>query len=120
MRASIADGDDFRGHEWLSLDITVQLVDGVAGAIEYIRRYGSGHTEGIVTENGETAARFIKEVQASAVMFNASTRFNDGGELGLGAEIGISTSRLHAWGPMGAQALTTQRWVVTSKGAIRH
>jgi glutamate-5-semialdehyde dehydrogenase len=116
----LPDGDEFRGHEWLALDITVQVVDGVTGAIEYIRRYGSGHTEAIVTENGETAARFIKEVQASAVMFNASTRFNDGGELGLGAEIGISTSRLHAWGPMGAQALTTQRWVVTSKGAIRN
>jgi glutamate-5-semialdehyde dehydrogenase len=113
------DGDEFRGHEWLSLDLTVQLVDGVEGAIAYIRQYGSGHTEAIVTENGDTAAHFIKQVQASAVMFNASTRFNDGGELGLGAEIGISTSRLHAWGPMGAQALTTQRWVVTSKGAIR-
>lgn len=113
------DGDEFRGHEWLSLDLTVQLVDGVAGAIAYIREYGSGHTEAIVTENGDTAGRFIREVQASAVMFNASTRFNDGGELGLGAEIGISTSRLHAWGPMGAQALTTQRWVVTSKGAVR-
>lgn len=113
------DGDDYRGHEWLSLDLTVQLVDGVAGAIDYIHRYGSGHTEAIVTENGDTAGLFIKSVQASAVMFNASTRFNDGGELGLGAEIGISTSRLHAWGPMGAQALTAQRWVVTSKGAVR-
>jgi glutamate-5-semialdehyde dehydrogenase len=115
----LPDGDAHRGHEWLALDITVQIVEGVDGAIVYIRQFGSGHTEAIVTENGETAARFIKEVQASAVMFNASTRFNDGGELGLGAEIGISTSRLHAWGPMGAQALTTQRWVVTSKGAIR-
>lgn len=115
----VPDGDDYRGHEWLSLDLTVQIVDGVEGAIAYIRQHGSGHTEAIVTENGDTAGRFIKEVQASAVMFNASTRFNDGGELGLGAEIGISTSRLHAWGPMGAQSLTTQRWVVTSKGAVR-
>jgi glutamate-5-semialdehyde dehydrogenase len=115
----LADGDQHRGHEWLSLDLTVQVVDGVDGAIAYVRQYGSGHTEAIVTENGDTAAYFIKHVQASAVMFNASTRFNDGGELGLGAEIGISTSRLHAWGPMGAQALTTQRWVVTSKGAVR-
>lgn len=113
------DGDEFKGHEWLSLDLTVQPVDGLAGAIAYIEQYGSGHTEAIITEDSDAAIRFIKEVQASAVMHNASTRFNDGGELGLGAEIGISTSRLHAWGPMGAQALTTQRWVVTSAGAIR-
>lgn len=115
----LPDGDEFRGHEWLSLDLTVQPVDGLEGAIGYIRRYGSQHTEAIVTENAETAHRFLREVQASAVMHNASTRFNDGGELGLGAEIGISTSRLHAWGPMGAQALTTQRWVVVGDGAIR-
>lgn len=113
------DGDAHRGHEWLSLDLTVQAVDGVHGAIAYIAAHGSGHTEAIVTENGETANTFIKRVQASAVMFNASTRFNDGGELGLGAEIGISTSRLHAWGPMGAEALTTQRWVVVANGAVR-
>ena len=115
----VPDGDERRGHEWLSLDLTLQAVDGVAGAIAYIAAFGSGHTEAIVTENGETANTFIKRVQASAVMFNASTRFNDGGELGLGAEIGISTSRLHAWGPMGAEALTTQRWVVVANGAVR-
>lgn len=115
----LPDGDQFRGHEWLSLDLTVQPVDGMDGAIRYIAQYGSGHTEAIITEDSDAAIRFIKEVQASAVMHNASTRFNDGGELGLGAEIGISTSRLHAWGPMGALALTTQRWVVTSKGSIR-
>ena len=115
----VADGDEQRGREWLSLDLTVQAVDGVDGAIAYIAAHGSGHTEAIVTENGEVANRFIKHVQASAVMFNASTRFNDGGELGLGAEIGISTSRLHAWGPMGAEALTTQRWVVVANGAVR-
>jgi glutamate-5-semialdehyde dehydrogenase len=115
----LPDGDRFRGHEWLSLDLTVQPVDGLTGAIGYIGQYGSGHTEAIITEDSDAAIRFIKEVQASAVMHNASTRFNDGGELGLGAEIGISTSRLHAWGPMGALALTTQRWVVTSKGSTR-
>lgn len=115
----LPDGDETRGREWLSLDLTVQAVDGVDGAITYIRQHGSGHTEAIVTEDGDTAKRFIKHVQASAVMFNASTRFNDGGELGLGAEIGISTSRLHAWGPMGAESLTTQRWVVVANGAIR-
>lgn len=115
----LGDGDQYKGHEWLSLDLTVQPVDGLEGAIAYIEQYGSGHTEAIITEDSDAAIRFIKEVQASAVMHNASTRFNDGGELGLGAEIGISTSRLHAWGPMGALALTTQRWVVTSKGSIR-
>jgi glutamate-5-semialdehyde dehydrogenase len=115
----LADGDRFKGHEWLSLDLTVHPVDDLAGAIAYIGQYGSGHTEAIITENSDAAIRFIKEVQASAVMHNASTRFNDGGELGLGAEIGISTSRLHAWGPMGALALTTQRWVVTSQGSVR-
>lgn len=115
----VPDGDAHRGHEWLSLDLTVQAVDGLEAAIAYIAAHGSGHTEAIVTENPETASQFIKRVQASAVMHNASTRFNDGGELGLGAEIGISTSRLHAWGPMGAEALTTQRWVVVADGAVR-
>lgn len=113
------DGDDYRGHEWLSLDLTVQAVEGVEGAIDYIASYGSGHTEAIVTNNPTTAEKFIKGVAASAVMVNASTRFNDGGELGLGAEIGISTSRLHAWGPMGALALTTQRWIVEGEGTVR-
>ena len=115
----IPDGNDFRGHEWLSLDLTVQAVDGVEGAIAYISEYGSGHTEAIITDNAATAEQFVRAVSASAVMVNASTRFNDGGELGLGAEIGISTSRLHAWGPMGALALTTQRWVVEGQGTIR-
>ncbi|HEY9720798.1 MAG TPA: glutamate-5-semialdehyde dehydrogenase, partial [Oscillatoriaceae cyanobacterium] len=114
-----SDGDAARGREWLSLDLTLQAVDGVEGAIAYVQQYGSGHTEAIVAEDAATAARFLREVQAAAVMHNASTRFNDGGELGLGAEIGISTSRLHAWGPMGAEALTTRRWLVTGDGAVR-
>ncbi|MEB3223594.1 MAG: glutamate-5-semialdehyde dehydrogenase [Candidatus Sericytochromatia bacterium] len=115
----VPDGDVWRGHEWLSLDLTVQVVDGIAGAISYIANHGSGHTEAVLATDPAVAARFVREVQASAVMVNASTRFNDGGELGLGAEIGISTTRLHAWGPMGALALTTQRWVVEGEGAVR-
>lgn len=115
----LPDGDQYRGHEWLSLDLTVQAVDGLDGAIGYIRRYGSQHTEAIVTENPETARHFLREVQASAVMHNASTRFNDGGELGLGAEIGISTTKLHAFGPMGLAELTAQKFVVHGDGQIR-
>ncbi|MEB3330101.1 MAG: glutamate-5-semialdehyde dehydrogenase [Candidatus Sericytochromatia bacterium] len=115
----LADGDAWRGHEWLSLDLTVQAVDGVEGAIAYIAHHGSGHTEAVLARDPAVTARFVRAVQASAVMVNASTRFNDGGELGLGAEIGISTTRLHAWGPMGASALTTQRWVVEGDGAVR-
>jgi glutamate-5-semialdehyde dehydrogenase len=115
----VPDGDTWRGHEWLSLDLTVQAVDGVEGAIAYIARHGSGHTEAVLATDPAVTARFVRAVQASAVMVNASTRFNDGGELGLGAEIGISTTRLHAWGPMGATALTTQRWVVEGDGAVR-
>jgi glutamate-5-semialdehyde dehydrogenase len=113
------DGDAFKGHEWLSLDLTMQAVSGVDEAIAYIQQWGSGHTEAILTRDETAARHFQRHVQASAVMWNTSTRFNDGGELGLGAEIGISTCRLHAWGPMGAEALTTQRWVIESAWATR-
>jgi glutamate-5-semialdehyde dehydrogenase len=113
------DGDAFKGHEWLSLDLTMQAVSDVDEAIAYIQQWGSGHTEAILTRDETAARHFQRHVQASAVMWNTSTRFNDGGELGLGAEIGISTCRLHAWGPMGAEALTTQRWVIESAWATR-
>jgi glutamate-5-semialdehyde dehydrogenase len=88
-------------------------------AKSYIQQYGSQHTESIVTENYTTAQRFIAEIDASAVMVNASTRFNDGGELGLGAEIGISTTKLHAYGPMGLEELTTRKFVVYGQGQVR-
>lgn len=114
-----ADGLEQRGREWLSLALTAWAVEGLDEAIAEIRRHGSGHTEAIVAEEEAAARRFQREVQASCVMWNASTRFNDGGELGLGAEIGISTTRLHAWGPMGAEALTTRRWLVEGEGAVR-
>jgi glutamate-5-semialdehyde dehydrogenase len=89
------------------------------GALEHIARYGSEHTEAICTESLKASERFTREVTASAVVVNASTRFNDGGELGLGAEIGISTSRLHAFGPMGLKELTSQKYVVHGAGQVR-
>lgn len=105
--------------EYLAAEIALRVVDNYAQAVEHIQAYSSGHTEVIVTENGDTAARFIREINSSVVMVNASSRFSDGGQLGLGAEIGISTSKLHAYGPMGVQALTTEKFVVTGEGHIR-
>jgi glutamate-5-semialdehyde dehydrogenase len=106
--------------EYLDLVLAVAVVDGLDGALAHIARHGSRHTEVICTEDSARAARFVREVDASAVMVNASSRFNDGGELGLGAEIGISTTKLHAYGPMGLEALTTQKWVVRGSGQVRH
>jgi len=97
----------------------VRVVDGLDAAVEHIERYGSSHTESIITEDAGAAERFLREVGSSTVMVNASTRFADGGELGLGAEIGISTSKLHAYGPMGAEGLTTTKFVVRGEGQIR-
>jgi glutamate-5-semialdehyde dehydrogenase len=95
------------------------VVDDLDAALEHIARYGSNHTEAICTESYQHAQRFLREVDASCVLCNASTRFNDGGQLGLGAEIGISTSKLHAYGPMGLDSLTTEKWVVYGEGQIR-
>jgi glutamate-5-semialdehyde dehydrogenase len=99
--------------------LNVRVVDGLNGALDHISRHGSQHTEAIVTENYSRAQRFLREVDASAVMVNASTRFNDGGQLGLGSEIGISTSKLHAFGPMGLNELCTKKWVVYGDGQVR-
>lgn len=107
------------GTEFLDLIVCLKVVAGFDEAKEYIYQYGSQHTESIITENYSTANRFITEIDASAVMINASTRFNDGGELGLGAEIGISTTKLHAYGPMGLEELTTRKFVVYGQGQIR-
>ncbi|MDY7226696.1 glutamate-5-semialdehyde dehydrogenase [Hyalangium rubrum] len=107
------------GHEFLDLILAVRVVKDLDAALGHIARYGSEHTEAIVTEDEGVAGRFTREVTASGVMWNASTRFNDGGELGLGAEIGISTSRLHAFGPMGLRELTSQKYVVHGKGQVR-
>jgi glutamate-5-semialdehyde dehydrogenase len=110
--------DDF-GREFLDLKLAVAVVDGIDGALRHIARYGSRHTEAIVTRDPQLANRFLNEVDASCVLWNASTRFNDGGELGLGAEIGISTSKLHAYGPMGLRELTCTRYVVRGDGQVR-
>ncbi len=95
------------------------MVDDLDAAMDHIDRYGSQHTEVIVTANYANAQRFIKEVDASAVMVNASTRFSDGGQFGLGAEIGISTTKLHAYGPMGLKELTARKFIVYGDGQIR-
>ncbi len=107
------------GTEFLNLTLCVKVVSDMDEAFAYIDTYGSQHTENIITENYSNAQRFIAEVDASAVMVNASTRFNDGGELGLGTEIGISTTKLHAYGPMGLEELTTRKFIVYGQGQIR-
>jgi len=113
-----ANADDW-GHEFLDMIVAVKVVPDMDAAIDHIRRYGSDHTDTIVTENAETAAAFTKQVQSSCTLVNASTRFNDGFQLGMGAEIGISTSRVHAYGPMGLEELTSQRFVVEGAGHVR-
>jgi glutamate-5-semialdehyde dehydrogenase len=105
--------------EYLDLILSVRVVKHMDEAIDHIERYGSEHTEAIVTTNYQRSREFIDRVNSSAVMVNASTRFNDGGELGLGAEIGISTSKIHAFGPMGLEELTTTKFVVLGDGQIR-
>lgn len=105
--------------EYLDLKLAVKVVDGLDDAIAHIERYGTKHSEAIVTEDYEAAMRFLSEVDAAAVYVNASTRFTDGGEFGLGAEIGISTQKLHARGPMGLAALTSTKWVAMGSGQIR-
>lgn len=107
------------GTEFLDLILCVRVVKDFEEAKAYIMKYGSRHTETIVTENYSTAQRFLNEIDASAVMVNASTRFNDGGQLGLGAEIGISTTKLHAYGPMGLEELTTRKFIIYGQGQVR-
>jgi len=105
--------------EYLDLVLAVKVVQDMDQAVSHITRYSSSHTEAIVTNDYKRARRFVREVDSSVVLVNASTRFNDGGELGLGAEIGISTSKLHAFGPMGVEELTTTKFVVFGDGQIR-
>ena len=105
--------------EYLALILAVKVVESYEEAVAHIRRHGSDHTEAIVTENYTTGLRFINEVQSSLVLINASTRFNDGGELGMGAEIGISTTKLHAFGPMGLEHLTIEKHIAFGNGQIR-
>ncbi len=105
--------------EYLDAVLAVKMVDGVDGALDHIARYGSHHTDSIVTEDAERAARFLAQVDSAIVMHNASTQFADGGEFGMGAEIGISTGRLHARGPVGLEQLTTYKYIVRGDGQVR-
>jgi glutamate-5-semialdehyde dehydrogenase len=107
------------GFEFLDLILAVKVVPDLDAALDHIARYSSNHTEAIITEEYSHAQRFLQEVDSSVVLVNASTRFNDGGELGLGAEIGINTSKLHAFGPMGLEELTTTKFIVYGSGQIR-
>ena len=111
--------DDYAA-EYLDLTLAVRVVDSDDAAMDHITEYGSNHTEVIVTDTLPTARRFVRSVDASVILVNASSRFSDGGELGLGAEIGISTTKLHAYGPMGLDALTTEKFVVYGEGETRH
>lgn len=115
-----AAGDDDYAAEFLDLVLAVKVVDGMEGAIAHIRRFGSDHTEVIATRSDAAAARFVQALRSAVVVVNASSRFSDGGQLGLGAEIGISTTRLHSYGPMGAESLTIERFVVRGEGQTRH
>jgi len=105
--------------EYLAAILSVRVVDGLDAAIDHIGRYGSQHTDAIITEDKQRAQRFLREVDSSSVLVNASTRFADGYEYGLGAEIGISTDKLHARGPVGLEGLTSLKWVVYGDGQIR-
>lgn len=110
--------DDF-GHEFLDMICAAKIVDGVDGAIAHIRRYGSNHTEAVLTEDDAVAARFFQRLDSAILMRNASTQFADGGEFGMGGEIGIATGKLHARGPVGAEQLTSFKYLVTGDGTIR-
>ena len=113
-----ADEEDW-GTEYGSLDLAVRVVDDLETAISHIRRYTTGHTEAVLAQDAAVINRFIASMDSAAVMVNASTRFTDGGQLGLGAELGISTQKLHARGPMGLAELTTTTWVVEGDGHVR-
>ena len=115
----VAATDDDWATEYMSLDLSVRVVDDLDAALEHIRRYSTHHTESILTNDVATAERFLAEVDSAVVMVNASTRFTDGGEFGFGAEVGISTQKLHARGPMGLSELTSTKWVVRGAGHVR-
>ena len=105
--------------EYLSPTISVKSVDGIEDAIEHINRYGSSHTDAIITKNKKTAKKFFSNINSSIVIHNASTQFADGGEFGFGAEVGISTTKLHPRGPVGIEQLTTYKYIIKGKGQIR-
>jgi glutamate-5-semialdehyde dehydrogenase len=115
---TLASEEDF-DTEYLANILNIRVVEGVEGAIEHIVRFGSGHSEAIITESITTAEHFMDAIDAACVYVNASTRFTDGGAFGFGAEVGISTNKLHARGPMGVEGLTTYKFKVYGKGQIR-
>jgi glutamate-5-semialdehyde dehydrogenase len=121
---SLADGvvpatEEDWATEYLSLDIAMRVVDDLDDALDHIRRYSTHHTESIITQDQAHAERFLAEVDSAVVMANASTRFTDGGEFGFGAEVGISTQKLHARGPMGLTELTSTKWLARGVGQVR-
>ncbi|MDR6508768.1 glutamate-5-semialdehyde dehydrogenase [Arthrobacter oryzae] len=116
---SVPATDEDWATEYMDLDLAVAMVDNLDEAVQHIRSWSTGHTEAIITNDLANAERFISEIDSAAVIVNASTRFTDGGELGLGAEVGISTQKLHARGPMGLTELTTTKWIVQGEGQIR-
>ena len=118
VTATAATDEDW-ATEYMDLDLAVKMVDTMEEAIKHIRTWSTGHTEAILTNNLANAEKFVAEVDSAAVIVNASTRFTDGGELGLGAEVGISTQKLHARGPMGLTELTTTKWIVQGEGQVR-
>jgi len=116
---AVAAQEDDWGMEYLSLDVAIKVVDSLDEALEHIHTYSTHHTEAILTKNMSHAERFLQEVDSASVMVNASTRFTDGGEFGFGAEVGISTQKLHARGPMGLPELTSTKWIVRGSGQVR-
>ena len=116
--SELATEDDYHA-EYLAQEVAVRVVSDFDSAIAHIQEYSSDHTEVIVTQNYQRSREFIRRINSSVVMVNASSRFSDGGELGLGSDIGISTSKLHAFGPMGLQALTTEKFIVYGDGQVR-
>ena len=113
-----ADAEDY-GIEWLSHKMSIKVVSSLTEALDHIAQYSSKHSEAIVSDNLETVELFLQQVDAACVYANASTAFSDGGEFGLGAEIGISTQKLHARGPMGLREITSYKWVVRGDGQVR-
>ncbi|GAH89518.1 unnamed protein product, partial [marine sediment metagenome] len=111
--------DEDWGKEFLALVAAIKVVNSLDTALEYIERYSSGHSEAIVTEEYQAAMRFLNEVDAACVYVNASTRFTDGGQFGMGAEVGISTQKLHARGPLGVKELTSYKWIIFGSGQVR-
>ena len=123
VRALVPDAVPATEADWstehMSLDVSIRVVGDLDEALSHIRQYSTGHTESIVTADDDRAERFLAEVDSAVVMANASTRFTDGGEFGFGAEVGISTQKLHARGPMGLPELTSTKWLARGAGQIR-